>query len=405
MAERKLPVGIQSFEDIRANHYIYVDKTAYIWKLTQMGKSFFLSRPRRFGKSLLISTMESYFLGKKELFTGLDIARMEQKNEQNAWQQYPVIHFSLSGGNYYTENGLEDRLEDTIRKCALRYQLTGEYRIYGKTLPVRFINLIEQLYAKTGRQVVVLVDEYDKPLLETISDSKQEEKNRRLYKAFFSVLKDEDSYLKFVFFTGVTKFSKISIFSDLNQLKDISLNDDFSGICGITEAELEKIFSPEIDALSLHMKIGHKECVEKLADMYDGYRFSPDGIGVYNPFSLLNAFQDQRLRHYWYETGTPTFLVKKLLSSDFTLEHLTDGVEIDEQSLMDYRADDTDPIPLFYQTGYLTIYDYDEDFQIYSLRFPNQEVKYGFLNSLIPDILGKKDADNIPKNISRARIK
>lgn len=361
-----------------------------------MGKSFFLSRPRRFGKSLLISTLEAYFSGRKELFHDLFIEKMENKREEGAWTQFPVLLFSLSGGDYQRSDGLEQTLRLTLSRAEEKYNLSRGKYVNPEELDIsnRFRYLVEQLYNKFGQKVVVLVDEYDKPLLETISDSVQEEKNRQLYKAFFSILKDEDQYLKFVFFTGVTKFSKASVFSDLNQLKDISLNDDFSGICGITEEELEKNFIPEIRAMAVKMKISPDDCVQKLTDMYDGYHFSPDGVGVFNPFSLLNAFQDKRFRRYWYETGTPTFLVKKLLVSDFTAEKLVDGVETDEQSLVDYRADDPDPVPLFYQTGYLTICGYDDEFQIYSLCFPNSEVKYGFLNSLLPYVLGRQDAEN-----------
>lgn len=395
MTEYKLPIGIQSFEDIRANGYVYADKTSYIEDLIRTGKSYFLSRPRRFGKSLLVSTMESYFEGKRELFRGLAISKWEDAKGEDSWKEYPVLTFSLSGGDYRTSDGLADRLSDTIDRYALRYKLEGKLAVTGRTLAVRFKNLIENLYEKTGRQVVVLVDEYDKPLLDNIAvNREQEEANRQLYKGFFSILKDEDRYLRFVFFTGVTKFSKVSVFSDLNQLRDVSLNDDVSGICGITAKELEKIFQPWIQAMAAKLKINDAECINKLAKMYDGYRFSPEGVGVYNPFSLLNAFEDKRLRRYWYETGTPTFLLNKLQTSDFSAEQLVEGVDIDEQSLMDYRTDNPDPIPLFYQTGYLTIFDYDEDFQVYSLRFPNNEVKYGFLNSLAPSVLGQTQAEH-----------
>lgn len=391
----KLPIGIQSFEDIRTNGYVYADKTAYIEDLIRTGKSYFLSRPRRFGKSLLVSTMEAYFEGKKDLFRGLAISQWEDEKGEDGWKEYPVISFYLSGGDYRTSDGLADRLFDTIEQCARRYQLEGKLAVTGRTLAVRFKNLIEKLYEKTGRQAVVLVDEYDKPLLDNIAvNREQEEDNRQLYKGFFSILKDEDRYLKFVFFTGVTKFSKVSVFSDLNQLRDISLSDDVSGICGITEKELGKVFRVWIQVMADKLKVSEEECIRELAKMYDGYRFSPEGTSVYNPFSLLNAFEDRRLRRYWYETGTPTFLLNKLRSSDFSAEQLAEGVDIDEQSLMDYRADNPDPIPLFYQTGYLTIFDYDEDFQIYSLRFPNNEVKYGFLNSLAPYVLGQTQAEH-----------
>lgn len=387
--ERKLPVGVQSFEVMRNENYLYVDKTEYIWNLSQMGRVYFLSRPRRFGKSLLISTMEAYFEGRKDLFEGLNIKTLEDAKGENAWQAYPVIRFSLSGGDYHTPDGLADMLGSVIQECCQKYSLTGKFNIYGETLALRFKLLIERLYEKTGRPVVVLVDEYDKPLLSTmLVDEEQEERNRRLYKGFFSVLKDEDQYLKFVFFTGVTKFSKISIFSDLNQLKDISLNDNVAGICGITEQELIQNFQPEISAMADKLKIASGECAARLARMYDGYHFSPEGEGVYNPFSLLNAFQDKRLRSYWFETGTPEILIRKLEKSRVTAEMLTDGVKARENRLTDYRIENADPLPLFYQSGYLTIKGYDDEFQVYTLAFPNREVKYGFLESLLQPVLG-----------------
>jgi hypothetical protein len=392
---RKLPIGIQSFEDLRRNHYLYVDKTAYVWNLISTGKVYFLSRPRRFGKSLLISTLEAYFLGKSDLFDGLFIKAKEDAKGGNAWLQHPVVHFSLSGGDYHSENGLEDALNNVIEGCCRKYHLTGNYEIYGETLPIRFKTLIEQLYAKTGRQVVVLVDEYDKPLLETMTvNETQEEHNRRLYKGFFSVLKDEDRYLKFVFFTGVTKFSKISVFSDLNQLKDISLTNAYAEICGITQKEMSAEFKTEIRSMAGELGLTEEECLRKLAEMYDGYHFSAKSEGVYNPFSLLNAFQDRDFGSYWFGTGTPGFLIQKLRYSSFTPEQITDGVEATEQELTDYQSDNPNPIPLFYQSGYLTICGFDREFRIYSLKFPNEEVKYGFLKGLAPEYLGNKDAEN-----------
>lgn len=387
---RKLPVGVQSFEKIRNGNYIYIDKTDYIWNLVQTGTVYFLSRPRRFGKSLLISTMEAYFAGRKELFDGLAIKEREDSKGEEAWQAYPIVKFSLSGGDYHSSDGLARTLETSLAQCESRY---GIEKIEND-LPNRFRVLIEKLYVKTGRPVVVLVDEYDKPLLETmIVNKEQEEKNRRLYKGFFSVLKDEDQYLKFVFFTGVTKFSKVSIFSDLNQLNDISMMDEVSGMCGISEAELLGVFGPEISAMARAQEMTEEECIAKLRQMYDGYHFSKKGIGVYNPFSLLNAFMKKDFGSYWFETGTPTFLINKLRDSDFTPEQFTDGVEATELMLMDYRADNPDPIPLFYQSGYLTISGFDREFRIYSLKFPNAEVKYGFLQSLAPYVLGEKDAE------------
>ena len=391
MAEvHKLPIGIQSFEDLRRNQYLYVDKTQYIWELVNTGKSYFLSRPRRFGKSLLITTIEAYFQGQKELFDGLYIDRMESKKEQ-PWVKHAVIHFSLSGGEYLEKDGLWQRLSRTIATFETKYNIHTD----GMDLVNRFGEVIEQLYQQTGQQVVVLVDEYDKPLLSAMeANPVQEEKNRQLYKDFFSVLKDEDRYLKFVFFTGVTKFSKVSIFSDLNQLQDISMREDMSGICGITADELERSFETEIARLAGKQKENRTECLEHIRKMYDGYHFAADGEDIYNPFSLLNAFQSLQYGKYWFETGTPTFLIRKLRESTIAPEELIHGVSATEDELRTYRAEDRNPIPLLYQSGYLTLQSYDREFGIYTLTFPNEEVEYGFLNALVPTLLGERDHEH-----------
>ncbi len=388
---RRLPIGKQNFKNIRENGYVYVDKTRYVWDLANSGLSYFLSRPRRFGKSLFISTLESYFSGEKELFKGLYIEEKENEKGGDAWAKYPIISFYLSGGQYNTPEGLGIKLSQALDVVEEKYGL----KYYDSDLSGRFENIIRKLYEKTGRQVVVLVDEYDKPLLSTmISNTKQEEENRQLYKGFFSVLKDMDGYLKFVFFTGVTKFSKVSIFSDLNQLSDISMDDEYSGICGITEDELEDNFGPEIEELAHKQKLPHEECLSELAKMYDGYHFSADGTGVYNPFSLLSAFHRRDFGSYWFETGTPDILIKKLNTSRMPLYKLSEGVVATESALMNYRVDDPDPIPLFYQSGYLTICDYDREFRLYTLKLPNNEVKYGFFDSLVPSVLGQSEDEN-----------
>ncbi len=388
---RRLPIGKQNFKNIRENGYVYVDKTRYVWDLANSGLSYFLSRPRRFGKSLFISTLESYFSGEKELFKGLYIEEKENEKGEDAWAKYPIISFYLSGGQYNTPEGLGIKLSQALDVVEEKYGL----KYYDSDLSGRFENIIRKLYEKTGRQVVVLVDEYDKPLLSTmISNTKQEEENRQLYKGFFSVLKDMDGYLKFVFFTGVTKFSKVSIFSDLNQLKDISMDKRYSGICGITEDELTEVFEPEIGALTSAQGMTHDECMSELAKMYDGYHFSAGSIGVYNPFSLLNAFDEEDFGSYWFETGTPDVLIKKLNTSRMPLYKLSEGVVATESALMNYRVDDPDPIPLFYQSGYLTICDYDREFRLYTLKLPNNEVKYGFFDSLVPSVLGQSEEEN-----------
>lgn len=404
----KLPIGIQSFERLRKEGYLYIDKTGYIQKLADAGSVYFLSRPRRFGKSLLVSTMEAYFRGQKELFQGLAIEEWEnRKPEQERWVEYPVLKFSLSGGFYGTDDGLEQILAYTLRSFEEEYKIPQFEELWKKqygvadfertaekqngalnlraTLPVWLKYCIEKAYGLTGKPVVFLCDEYDKPLLENISvDAEQEERNRSLFKSFFSILKDEDRYLKFVFITGVTKFSKISIFSDLNQLKDISLLPKYSAICGITEQEMCESLSGELDSMAESLGMSREETSLELARMYDGYHFSAGGEGVYNPFSLLNALTDGNCGRYWFETGTPTYLVNALRHSGMPVSDLSSGITATEGRISSFRADDTDMVPLYYQSGYLTIAGYDRKFRTYTLSFPNDEVKYGFLESLIP---------------------
>ena len=388
---RKLPIGIQSFEKLIEGGYLYVDKTEYVWNLVNTGETYFLSRPRRFGKSLFTSTIAAYFQGKKKLFKGLAIEKHENEKGKNAWQTYPVIYFSLASGEFLNENGLRETLEMILEKYEKSYGVPSP----NLNVSNRFRTDIENIYQKTGKQVVVLVDEYDKPLLETMGvNAVQEKKNRELYKSFFSALKDEDQYLKFVFITGVTKFSKVSIFSDLNQLNDISMDDQFSALCGITEEELLHTFEPEIKKMAEVNGQTEEETVKELQRMYDGYHFSKNGPGIYNPFSILNAFFKNDYGSYWYSTGTPTFLVHSLEYSSYTVEQFTDGVEAKESEISDYRAHNVDTIPLFYQSGYLTVVGYNRRFRKYKLSFPNDEVRYGFLESLMPEVLGNKDTQH-----------
>ena len=349
------------------------------------GREYFLSRPRRFGKSLFLSTIEEYFLGRKDLFNGLYIFDKENDRGEKAWLQYPVIKFALSGGSYDTPNGLSEILRQVLLQAESRYEVKPD----TEDLAARFKTDIQLICEKCGLPVVVLVDEYDKPLLET-EGTEQNENNRELYKAFFSVIKDQDEFIKFVFFTGVTKYSKVSIFSDLNQLKDISLLKKYSSICGITEDEMKAVFEPEIQEMADELRISINDCLKELRMRYDGYHFSENSEGVYNPFSLLNAFFDKEFGDYWFESGTPTFLVKKLTDSSVSLNSLINGISCDSYEMRDYRMDDPDPVPLFYQSGYLTIKSYDRRFDSYELGFPNEEVKYGFLNSLVPSVLGSR---------------
>lgn len=378
---QKLPVGVQGFEGLRNDGYLYVDKTKYIYQLIYTGKVYFLSRPRRFGKSLLLSTMKAYWEGKKELFRGLAIERLEQDNP-DAWKNYPVFYFDFNGENYQDNTALEAALDTHLKQWEETYKLNGQEQSLG----ARFQNLLIAAREQTGLRSVILVDEYDKPLLEVLEDSEQEEHNKAVFKGFFSSLKKMDEYIQFIFITGVTKFEKVSIFSDLNQLRDISFNRQFSGICGITNEELNAYFTEEIQYLAECQELSCEQCREQLKKTYDGYHFHPQGEGVYNPFSLLNAFADGELGSYWFATGTPTFLVRRLKASSFDPRKFTDRtLYANESMLSDYRADNQDLVPLLYQTGYLTIVDYDRMAREYTLGFPNQEVQNGFLQSLMPE--------------------
>jgi hypothetical protein len=379
---RKLPIGIQDFEDLRTNGYLYVDKTAYIYRLATMGKPYFLCRPRRFGKSLFLSTLKAYFLGKKELFEGLAIAGLEKE-----WIEYPVFHIDMNVEGYIDEESLYKALETNLIKLE---------DVWGKderdTTPAsRLLGLIHRVYEKSGQKVVVLVDEYDKPLVSTIDDPETNEAMRKVLKGFYGVLKSADACLRFIFLTGVTKFSKVSVFSDLNQLQDISMSEQYAGICGISEAELTKNFQPEITALAEKYNLTYDEMFAELKKQYDGYHFSEDMEDIYNPFSLLNAFANLNLRDYWFATGTPTFLVKMLKDIDFDLKSLENDVRIPEDMITNYKVGDEDPIPILYQSGYLTIKNYNRKFREYTLGFPNNEVKYGFIRRLVPAYVPKRD--------------
>ena len=377
---RYLPIGIQTFEELRTKNCIYVDKTAFIDSLVRNGKPYFLSRPRRFGKSLFLSTLRSYFEGRKDLFEGLAISKTETE-----WKQYPVFYFDFTGKSYDTVDDLILKIDDT---------LSGLEKTYGKNtkssdIAIRFKNLIEVAYEKTGSQVVVLVDEYDKPLLQNVDNPEVEDKIRSILKGFYGNLKGEDQYLKFVFITGVTRFDKVSIFSDLNNLNDISLSETYSAICGISQEELEANFTPEIEAMAKKNGYAKEECIARLKKNYDGYHFSKIlNIDIYNPFSLLKAFSDLSFGSYWFSTGTPTFLTKMMLDMNFDYKSLEEGIDVAARSLEEYRLNATEPVPLLYQTGYLTIKDYERDFDSYTIGVPNEEVKFGLYKRLLPLYLG-----------------
>lgn len=380
--ERKLPIGIQGFEKLRTENFLYVDKTDYIYQLVHNNVPYFLSRPRRFGKSLLLSALKAYWEGKKELFSGLKIEKLEADNER-AWQTYPVFFFDFNGEDYSNVT-----IEEVLSQHLSEWENVYGNRYQGQTLGYRFQKLLEMAYQKTGLRCVVLVDEYDKPLLDLIDDEEKRNHTKKVFKGFFSRLKKADEYIQFIFITGVTKFHKVSIFSDLNQLRDISVNEDFSGLCGITEEEIRKNFLPEIEQLSKKQEITEDICFSKLREEYDGYHFHPKSCGIYNPYSLFNAFADKEFGSYWFETGTPSFLSGKLKEVNFDIRKFTDGsIYASEGMLKDYTGEGSDPVPLLYQTGYLTIAGYDPSARIFSLSFPNREVKYGFLESLIPEYI------------------
>ena len=368
------PVGIQNFESLRRDGYFYVDKTAKIYELAKTGRYYFLSRPRRFGKSLLVSTLEAYFQGKRELFEGLAIEGLEKE-----WKDYPVIHLDLNAKKFDTE-------EDLIR--LIDRQLLVYESVYGSvptdvTIDDRFVSLIRNAAEKSGERVVILVDEYDKPMLQAIGNDGLQSQYRNTLKAFYGVLKSMDGYIKFALLTGVTKFGKVSVFSDLNNLEDISRNKYYADICGISEEELLKNFSDDIQELASANGQSFDQACEQLRTDYDGYYFCPGSIGIYNPFSLLNTLKSRQYGSYWFETGTPTYLVELLKKHKYDLYRMAHE-KTTSDVLDSIDASSTNPIPVIYQSGYLTIKGYIPEPRIYELGFPNREVEEGFLKFLLP---------------------
>ncbi|QIU96480.1 ATP-binding protein [Bacteroides faecium] len=373
---RKLPIGIQSFEFLRSEGYLYVDKTALIYRLVTKGKLYFLSRPRRFGKSLLLSTLEAYFKGKKELFEGLAIEQLEQN-----WFEYPVLHLDLNAEKYDSRERLEKMLELQLESWETTYGVDKGTMTYSG----RFSTIIQRAYEQTGHRVVVLVDEYDKPMLQTFDNPDLQEDFRKTLTAFYTVLKSADPYLQFVFITGVTKFAQMGIFSTLNQLNDISFDLEYNTLCGMTRTEIEATFIPELQALTEQTETTYEQAVEQLARQYDGYRFTPEKgfTPMYNPFSVLSALAKSRFGDYWFASGTPTFLVEMLKRTDLDLREL-DGIEVSSASLKESGIEINNPIPIMYQSGYLTIKTYYEHTDTYALSFPNEEVRYSFLHYAVP---------------------
>ena len=367
------PIGIQSFEKIRQGGYVYVDKTDLIYKIAKTGQYYFLSRPRRFGKSLLVSTMEAYFQGKKELFDGLAIASLEKD-----WTEYPVLHFDLGGASYADMDSLNDKLGRQLDSLESRFGVVKKY----KTLAVRFDNLIECAFNKTGRQVVILVDEYDKPVIDNLDNPDLQDKMRETLRGFYGVMKSKDAFIRFGFLTGVTKIGKMSVFSDLNNPTDISMDREYFDICGISESDLKVYFDGSVKELAEANGLSEEECRQKLALMYDGYHFHPKAAGIYNPFSLLSTFKAKEFKEYWFETGTPSFLVKVMRRTSYDVTRLSSDL-VGSSLLTDVNTAFLNPVPLLYQSGYLTIKGFDPRFNLYTLGFPNMEVKDGFLNFLL----------------------
>ena len=374
MDTRKLPIGIQTFERIREENYLYVDKTDLIYELVKLGVPYFLARPRRFGKSLLISTIKAFFEGRKELFEGLKIAGKEKD-----WIKYPVLHLDFSKNGYSTHEKLKTQLNKLLSSFEKQYGIIPD----TNDEPIRFDTIIETAAKQTGKRVVVLVDEYDKPMLDALN-TPDFEKNRILLRDFFGVLKGDDEYLKFVFISGITKFAKVNIFSEMNQLADISMSEKYGAICGITQEELVQNFKPEISAFADHYEKSDEEILTLLKQKYDGYHFNSVCPDIYNPFSLINSLENKSFESFWFQTATPAMLFTLIENSNYDLTNILDGVTLDSDSFSDYRVGGGSITPIIYHSGYLTIKDYDKDSGLYTLKFPNEEVRDGFLKYILP---------------------
>ena len=384
MARKLYPIGIQTFEEIRKLDNLYIDKTEYIYRMTHTdGKYFFLSRPRRFGKSLLVSTFLSYFEGKKELFEGLAIEKLEKE-----WNTYPVLHFDLSKGKHMEKEQLNRYLLDIIEKQEARFDCKSN----KIDVNIRLDDLINAVYQKTGKQVVVLIDEYDAPLLDVAHEKEKLDELRNTMRNFYSPLKGNESMLRFVFMTGITKFSQLSIFSELNNIKNVSMDEPYAGICGITKEELLTQMSDDIDALAGHLELSREETIQELKDHYDGYHFCWPSPDVFNPYSLLNCFADGRMDDYWFGSGTPTYLINMMRKYDFLPTDLGEAIEVGKKDFDAPTETMTTIVPLLYQSGYVTIKGYDKPTKLYLLALPNQEIRVGLYGSLLPHYLTDKSA-------------
>ena len=381
---RRYPIGIQNFEQLRNNNCVYIDKTELIYKLTHSDSVYFLSRPRRFGKSLLVSTLEAYFQGKKHLFEGLAMERLETE-----WTEYPVLHMDFSRRKYTDEDKLNE---------LLNIQISHWEQLYGSdekecSFSGRFEGVIRRAYEKTGKQVVVLVDEYDSPLLDTNSNPDLQKKLRNVVRDFFSPLKGAGQYLRFLLLTGISKFSQLSIFSELNNLQNISMRDEYSALCGITEKELLTDLRLDIQRMAEANKETYEEACAHLKKQYDGYHFSENSEDIYNPFSLFNALNAKKYKNYWFSTGTPTFLIELLQNVQFDVRMMDGMTAMDDQFDAPTEVI-TDPIPVLYQSGYLTIKSFDPMFKIYTLAYPNNEVRYAFTEALLPRYVHRFPREN-----------
>ena len=383
MARKLYPIGIQTFERIRKEDKFYVDKTEYIYRMTHTdGTYFFLSRPRRFGKSLLVSTFQSYFEGKKELFEGLAIEKLEKE-----WNTYPVLHFSLAGGKHMEKEQLDRYLLYILKENEDRFGVDCD----SPDPNVRLLNLIKTVTTKTGKQAVVLIDEYDAPLLDVAHEKEKLDVLRDTMRNFYSPLKDCEPLLRFVFLTGITKFSQLSIFSELNNITNVSMDEPYAGICGITKEEMLTQMSDDIDALAEHLELGREETILELKDHYDGYHFTWPSPDVFNPYSLLNCFAEKEFGAYWFSSGTPTYLINMLNKFEVLPNEIapTEALE----SAFDAPTEKMKTItPLLYQSGYVTIKNYDKDTQLYTLDIPNKEIRVGLFDNLLPNYVDGKSA-------------
>lgn len=369
----KYPIGIQSFDQIIEDGYVYVDKTDLVYRLATEGKIYFLSRPRRFGKSLLVSTLKNYFLGRKELFKGLKIDALEKD-----WKVHPVFHIDFNATNYTNPGELERKLSYYISTWADQYSLPERSKTLG--LGDLFAEVLRAAHEQSGRRAVVLVDEYDKPVLDVLDvDKNLEEEHRNILKSFYSVFKGADEHLQFVFLTGVTKFSQVSVFSGFNQPLDISMHSKYETLCGISQEELNAVFRKPIEEMTAVYRCSYEEIMAQLKAQYDGYHFSDLMTDIYNPFSLLNAFESQRISDFWFKSGTPTYLIRLLSHTDENMNEIT-GKYYTAEEFIDYKANIEQPLPMIYQSGYLTIKDFDFRRNAFLLDYPNNEVKKGFLS-------------------------